>query len=343
MWDVPVDSEDKHHLILDTDGNNFPYVYVTNSDIEHGSAGDGRIRKMNGTNGKVIVETFVWRPCWGGLSAADANNDGKFEIYMCDRREGYEPPPGGLGKGMQMYDADNLSLQWYYPNMTCSSHMQALLDINNDGKMESVAQIQSTNGGICVVDAMTGIPLPGKCQSGLGLSTDAPFSIYDINGDGHQEMITARYSNAKVWDLTDWKLEATLNYTVDAPLMADVVGDSTLEIILGYYDLIIYNSSFQEIGRFSRGNTTSHTLVQDIDGDGLNELVTINDFGQVKAYDTNAVSPYPRVRTNNLFYSERRMGAGVFVPVPGAPQPFILREFPVNGSEHVDSNHSIQE
>jgi hypothetical protein len=173
----------------------------------------------------------------GGLSAADPDNSGNFIIYMCDRREGYEAPPGGLGKGMQAYDADTLELLWYKPDITCSSHMQVLLDdMNGNGVMESLALYQSSNGGICIVDALTGFPLPGKCQNGLGLNTDAPPTVYDIDGDGHLEVITARYSVAKVWDIVDWKLDAILNYSIDAPAVGNVIGDEKLEIILGDID-----------------------------------------------------------------------------------------------------------
>src|SRR4030042_3005101 len=130
-WNVPVESADKHPVIVDTDGDGYPYVYTATDDVEHGENGTGRLRKLRGTDGKVMAEVFTWRPCYGGLSADDVNNDGKFEIYMGDRSVYYHPP--SLGKGIQAYDADTLELLWYDDEVLCSSHSPALIDVNNDG------------------------------------------------------------------------------------------------------------------------------------------------------------------------------------------------------------------
>jgi hypothetical protein len=346
-WDVPIGSgdNDKHNLIVDTDANHYPYVYATDSDITRGADGTGRIRKFNGTTGQVLAEVFAWRACSGGLSAADANNDGKLEIYMCDRRGGYEA--GGQGKGMQAYDADTLQLLWYQPDITCSSHMQQIIDVNGDGIMDAVALYQSgTNGGVCVVDGATGQKMPGKCQNGLGLMNDQNGPIYDIDGDGNLEIVTARYSNTSIWDVGAWKPEnVNLSYTVDPPRIGNVIGDN-MQIILGYRDIIIYNSSYQEIERIKGDGSwpvpySSYSVVQDIDNDGQNELIGINYQGKIYVWDTGAYAPTPRVRTNNIDYSERRLGVAEYVRPPGAPQPIIKETTPEDDARYVDLNPTL--
>jgi predicted glutamine amidotransferase len=339
-WNVPVESEEKHIVIVDTDGNGYPYVYTTSEDVEHMENGTGRLRKLNGTNGQVIKEVFSWRPCWGGLSADDVNNDGKFEIYMTDRSAYYHPP--SLGKGMQAYDADTLDLLWYDDEVLCSSHMMALIDVNNDSIKDIVALNQGLGtAGIIIHDGLTNQRMTGKWNMNLGLSSHSPFSIWDVDGDGNLELVTAREgSTAKVWDIGRWQLDATLDATFDEPpKMADVIGDSHLEIIGGGADTKIYDGvSYQRIETIPTGNAIDSTLVQDIDNDGQNELITISSVGLVKAYDTSAYAPTPRVRTNALYYGEQALGAGVYIPPPGAPQPFIKDEYPVDSSQDVSLN-----
>jgi len=337
-WNVPVSSGDHHLIILDTEGNKYPYVYVTSADITQGENGTGRLRKLRGTDGAIIKEVFSWKPCWGGLSAADANNDGKFEIYMSDRSTNYPgyPTPG---KGPQAYDADNLSLLWYHGDIVASSHPPELIDVNNDGVLDAVTLNQATtSGGICVIDGATGQKMPGKCNLNLGLGTHSPFPIYDIDGDGNLELITARETNATVWDIGRWQADAVLRYYIEPPKMADVIGDEKLEIVGAIGDIWIYNGSYALIEKITGAQAIASTIVQDIDNDDQNELISISSLGVVRVYETSAYSPTPRIRTNNLYYSEKRLGAAVYEPLPGAPQPFIKEETPANNSVNVSSN-----
>ncbi len=343
-WDVPVSSMDKHPIIVDTEGTGYPYVYVVDYDILHGANGTGRLRKLRGTDGAVVAQVFAWKPSFGGLSAADKNNDGKFEIYLCDRKTGYEPPPGGLGKGMQAYHADNLSLIWHNGDVTCSSHMQALIDVNNDNVLDSVAMHQfGSNGGICIWDGAANKTMTGKCNLNMNMSNDEPFSISDTDGDGHIEFVTAKYSTAQVWDITSWTKVATLDYFVEPPKLVDVIGDSKLEIVGAYTHLFVYNGTdYSLIEKINNVNTTSNFIVQDIDNDNQNELIFANDDGTIRVYDTPAYSTAKKLRTEHMYYSERRLGAGVYVPPAGAPQPFIKNEFPKHNAQNIQLNPTLK-
>ena len=316
-WNVAAESGDKYLIVLDTDRNNYPYVYIASGDYANGINGTGRLRKLRGTDGAILKETFVWYPCYGGLSAADADHDGRFELYLTDRKGGYERPPGGLGKGMQAYYADDLSLIWTEDDVTSSSHLMAIIDVNNDNILDAVALQQiSNNSGIYVVDGATGVKMPGKWANSLGLGAHSPFSIYDIDGDGNLELITSRAGQAKVWDIGRWKLDATLDYFYEPPSMADVIGDSRLEIIGAYGSVKIYDGTYQLVETIPGANAIAATIVQDIDNDGFNELLVTSDEGVIRAYDTTAIAPTPRVRTDIIGYSERRMNAGIYIPPP---------------------------
>jgi len=73
-----------------------------------------------------------------------------------------------------------------------------------------------------------------------------------------------------------------------------------------------------------------NTVTQDIDNDGLNELI-INGpgMGNITVYDTLANAPFPRVRTDTPYYSERRTNAGVYIPKIGGKCTFS-NEYPSN-------------
>jgi len=338
-WNVAAESAEKHLVIVDIEGNGYPYVYISSTDVFHWTDGTGRIRKLRGTDGAVLAETFAWRPCWGGLSAADPFNNGSFVIYMGDRSVYYDPP--SLGKGMTAYDAENLELLWSEDGITCSSHCMAIVDVNNDGILDAVS-VQQSGGGIYTIDGATGVKMPGKWSNSLGLTGHSQFSIYDIDGDGNLEMITCTGAPAKVWDMGTWSLDATLDSFGEPPKMADVIGDERLEIIGSGGSIPIYDHTYTKIETISGASSIASNIVQDIDNDGQNELIVISSGGTIRAYDTSAYVPTPRVRTNSLYYSERNMGAGVYVPPPGAPQPILKEVSPADGSTNIQINPTLR-
>ncbi len=305
-WNVKVESSNKHLVIADIDGSGFPYVYICSDDLDHGANGTGRLRKLRGTDGKVLKEVFAWYPCFGGLSLAYDAHDGRFKVYMTDRAYGSSNP---YAKGMQCYDAETLELLWYEDEVWCASHCMAIVDVNSDRILDAVALHQS--GGIYVIDGSTGKKMPDKCSKSLGLKAHSSFSIYDIDGDGNLELCTCCVSSVKVWDLGRWELDATLAVASDPPMMADVIGDSDLEIICVGSKVNIYDGTYTLVETLDIGGRT--TLVQDIDGDGLNEFILLSESGLMRVYDTLAIAPTPRVRTNSLYYSEMRNGAGVYI------------------------------
>jgi hypothetical protein len=147
-----------------------------------------------------------------------------------------------------------------------------------------------------------------------------------------------------VWDLVKWQVEAQLPVTAGkfGPQVADVTGDGLMDIIITNEDgvyVFSYNrtsGSYYSAGQVSGLNGRfMNAVVQDIDGDGYNEVVVPNDSEPtsiIYAFDTPARRPDPRPRTEVRFYSEGRNGVQQYISLPGAQAPIILSPLPADGA-----------
>jgi len=311
-------------LTADIDGDGYPTIYF---------AGQGGISMID-HNGKVQPQWgFVIHPCWGGMAMADANNDGKYELYVGDRSSGY----GGMG--VACFDAQTLKLIWSRSDIHHSSPIPIIADVNNDGKLEVVAE-RIVNNGPMVLDAMTGKTI--KNYSNMHLPCHGTGTVYDIDGDGHMEIMlgtgygghTGVYdvdNEFVVLDLVTGKVDfrPKLDHTaVWPPRVGDVTGDGKMEIIaaLGYQwdrvgtsPLMIYDSHYNLIQRLdlNRSGQLSEAKVFDTDGDGLNEVVVVGKSGKVYVFDTPGVTPNPAPNTWVQGYSDRRDNVPVYTAPPG--------------------------
>lgn len=350
-------------VVADIDGSGYPTIFISSTDVLNGLNSTGRITKLD-HDGRILAQTFVWRPCAGGLSLADTDNDGQFELYMGDRYE-YMTSDNDYGKGVQSYWASNLTLRWDRPDVLCSSHIPMLADVNHDGKLEVIVGFQ--RGGMLVLNSTDGSTL-----NSTFFSSDLPVhfqpSVYDIDGDGNLEALMAdgfhydvNYgvpnSNITVFDLVTWKVDATMNVGLCkyGPSVADVTGDSVMDVVACNYTGIFvfdYNSSstgstplnqrYYMVGNYTGlHGILNHAVVQDVDGDGYNELLVTDSYNsttydaRVYCFDTPARKPSLRPRSEVQFYSERRLGAAEYVAPPGSPNPIISATFPTDRARGV--------
>ena len=338
---------------------------------------DGTVCRIDATNGNIIAQTFTWRPCSGGLSLADTDNDGVFELYQGDR--GIYYGDGNYGAGERSWWAENLTIRWNRLDALTSSQAPALVDVNGDGILDVITGmysemsiLNSTNGQWINHLTSTGQELAPR---GV-MSVHYGVTVYDIDGDGHQELLTNDGDHddnnaTDIYDLVTGQLKAQLplgnfNSTQPydnkwAPLVADIYsngnnadGSPRLEIITGANTtrppgttntacLLIYDNSYNLLQNVtnSLSGQISYPTVQDIDRDGLLELVCGSSIGRVYAYDTSAPAPgynqaalpgSQRIRSEVTYFGEKRTGAAVYQPAPWAPNywttPLVAANYP---------------
>ncbi|MEM2613280.1 MAG: DUF2341 domain-containing protein [Nitrososphaerota archaeon] len=341
------------NAIFDIDGDGYSEIFINSG---HGpGAGYDYITCLD-YQGNVKYRAWCWHPCYGGLTIGDANFDGRFEIYQGDRRVTYSATTDkykGGGMGIRALDADTLTPLWNDPTILCSSHCPILADVDKDGILDVIVADQSNNG-IAVLNSTDGSVLTtgGVYRKGsTNMRAHSQPTVYDIDGDGNLEFISCReYSPVKIWDLYEWKLDAVLPVNCyEPPKLGDVTGDGQLDIIaVNNTEIYIfsYNNSSREyelvdyVSRLNWG-CNAFTLVQDVDGDGLNELVVTSMGGDVYCFDTPAPTPTPRPRSGIQFYSEYRWGAAIYVAPPIPSRPVIKNEKPLDGSLNQPLNPTL--
>lgn len=352
-------------VVFDIDGNGYPTIFIASTDTSNGLQGTGRITAVN-ASGSILYQNFAWRPCSGGLSIADTDYDGEFEIYMGERNmylNSAEYSDNNYGKGVVSFWARNLTIRWYRPEIFCSSQIPMIADVNNDGILDVI--VGDLEGGVAVLNATDGSTI--RMTRGIPKTAPTHYQpcVYDIDGDGNLEMLMAdphdtTSDDLVIWDLVNWKVDVRIYIGKNfyGPQVADVTGDGQMEIIACNYKsiLIIDNNyrvidgivgisgeagSTQTIGELSLlSGTLNYAVVQDIDGDGYNELVVSTSSGTIYAFDTPARRPDPRPRTEVQFYSEFRLGAAEYVHPQGGPAPIICSPTPSNGAKEISASLS---
>ena len=244
----------------DIDGDGKLDIFIASQDVSPGgfyddnglwnapNGYDGTVCRIDSANGAILAQTFTWRPCSGGLSLADTDNDGVFELYQGDRDIYYGD--GNYGGGEKSWWAENLTLRWSRLDALTSSQAPALVDVNGDGILDVVTGMYSE---MCVLNSSNGQWINRLATNTL--SAHYGITVYDIDADGHLELLTNdgdhdNHNFTDVFDLVTGQLDAQLylgnfNSTQPydnkwAPLVADIYpngnnadGSPRMEIITG--------------------------------------------------------------------------------------------------------------
>ena len=150
LWNNPDAYTNSKYLVAgDINADGYAEIFVCTSRIGYA----GLLTAVD-YKGKIYAQTNTGYPCWGGLSLADANRDGIFELYQGDYS----------AYGPQSWSPYDLSHNWNQRMgglLSGESHCPALVDVNKDGNLEVVAmdQYKGTSSGIAVLDSVTGNPI----------------------------------------------------------------------------------------------------------------------------------------------------------------------------------------
>ncbi|MDG6223231.1 MAG: DUF2341 domain-containing protein [Candidatus Bathyarchaeota archaeon] len=361
-------------VIADVNGDGFKEIFTVTTDIytdPDGYDGTGKVVKLS-HDGQILATQWSWRSCSGGLSIADIDEDGEFELYMGDRRR-------PMGQGVISYSATDLAPRWNDNTLEVSSNIPVLADVNGDGQLDVISS--EHRGGIAVYN-MDGSVIRKDLSFRFDdvLAGHYQHSVYDIDGDGNLEILVAdgEHSDTSpdlvIFDLVDWTIDGRLlgetglgNGTVEnptyrymfmGPLIADVTGDGRMDIVTTSWDQGsqggVHVFSYDDVEGFylvdeylfTAYNYPTRPTAQDIDNDGYVEIVfgyhgDGSQGGRVWAFDTPAKAwnhpdvNLPRPRSEVQFYSERRMGAAEYVPLQASQAPLIKNPYPGDGATGV--------
>jgi hypothetical protein len=343
----------QYHIfsVADTDRTGYPYVYVVKSG-DANPPNNGKVFKLWATNGTIKSQSsgYEYHCSNGGITIGDANQDGEYEIYVTDRygtqHDGY------MARGLHCYN-DDLQLQWN-SSVPASSLLAMLADVvPGNNQLEIVLGYQGPNGvensGLRVIYA-NGTTVSGKSSSDLDLSIHDQPALYDIDKDGGLEYFTCMGTNMKAWDLASWSLDKDFGFiSFCPPVIANVLGDTDKEIVSpSGSGLRVYDSSYTLVDSLSISVST--LIVQDIDNDGLNEIITHEQsppFYYIKAYDTPAEALMPLPNTRTPYYGDMRQNAenpySCYNEPPVADFAYLLNELSVsfNASSSYDPDGNI--
>ena len=236
--------------------------------------------------------------CGGTPAAADVDNDGEIEVVVAINLIGDTEIWGRL----YLLDRNGSIEEGNWPIVTNDFiySAPALADFDFDGDYEIVFGSSMDDSRFFVVDHF-GNNLPGWPRDDLGyLSLVSAPAIGDLDGDGIPEIIQANgaYWNNKVFawhidgsDVNGWPVSFYPGYsTWCSPVIGDITGDDTPEIVVGNSDNKFY--AWHCDGTRVKGwpkvvdNTTFVTpAIADLNNDGITEIIVASWSGYVDVWN----------------------------------------------------------
>jgi hypothetical protein len=300
--------------IGDVNGDGNPDVVVANN--RTGGSSSGSVGVLLGNGDGTLQAAVVYES--GGffadfVSVADVNGDGKLDILVvneCAPGDGTGCSSAGsigvlLGNGDGTFQpAVAYGTGGYVPTTI------AVSDLNGDGKPDVI--VANCGGNMdCGGDGSAGVLIgngDGTFQTAVaydsGSTGTESVAVGDVNGDGKPDLIVANEPNSTVGVLLgngDGTFQAATGYPSGSPdpisvSVADVNNDGQLDVVVvnqckaegdctsGTVGVLIGNGdgSFRPAVTYGSGGYIPFLVaVADVNGDGNQDLVVVNQCGNI--------------------------------------------------------------
>ncbi len=220
----------------------------------------------------------------GQSSAADIDNDGKYEvIFGCYRNDSC----------VYALNGENGSLLWKYNASTkygegCNDVATLPFDIDGDGKIEVIVPSSCNPTTFCFYGETGEVRWASKTRG-----SDSPPTIADLDGDGLLEILHGEFGGwlnciSALTGEKKWEIPVNLKSWIQtAPTIVDVNNDGQLDIVVATWCLSkedtnkVYafdGKTLEKLWEFAVKDVIYHgTAVADLDEDGKIELL-IGDY-----------------------------------------------------------------
>jgi hypothetical protein len=294
IWTIPNPENDVTDVcIADFDGDNADEIgWAANW---FSSAGDLFIVKDVHTKVLEYVSPCLDGPFYA-LETGDVDNDGTQEIVAIS----YESE-GGYGSGIiSVFDAVTHHLEWqcdgqFLYNVWRGTYNLEINDIDNDGTQEIiVAADQVYVGKIWVINGITKVIESSFLFQSLDFDEFRALAVYDIDGDGDKEYITAVGDDVLFINPDDYSIEwdsgpILASYTPITIEIGNVDNDPADEIVICGKRLNVIDAVTHAIWNTNSMYGFSCMDLHDVNGDSIKEII-LGDENPGKIYFLNGTT-----------------------------------------------------